>query len=169
MREGFCLVLPGPKGTANRGPLYTEHLYVEYWDHPGSMNSVSKTEIRWLVVTQSKRKFSIALHTVSKLKTDYFSCPLLRGECMGCGAMVPWEHTRLYRPGVHLCSSFPNSPWKQTLSIQKIPSRGTDFWVLFPSVDSLTPNNSLLSCLFTKILFLIMPLAFLVVFSRRGS
>lgn len=77
----------------------------------------------------------------------------------------------LHRPGVDQCSWLPNSPRKQNLSTQKIPSRGTDFWDLVPSVDFLTSKNSLLSCLFTdafmKILFLILPPTFSTLFSRR--
>ena len=64
------------------------------------------------------------------------------------GEMIAGERPVSHKLGVSLCSLLPNNPPKQALSTQKIPSRGTDFWVLFPSVDSLTSKKFLgLVCL----------------------
>lgn len=60
------------QGTTNQGLLHTAYLDTEYWDHPGSMNSVSKTEIRWPVVIKSEGKHFIPLHTISNSSRLFF-------------------------------------------------------------------------------------------------
>lgn len=108
-----------------------------------------------------KESFSFPPYSI-KFKRDYFSCPFLRGECMGCGEMIPHEHPILYRPEAFLGSTLPDSLWKQTFPHRKFFQGELIFELYFP-LDALA-SNSLLSCLFIdafiKKLFLIFPPVF---------
>ena len=138
MRESFSLLLPGPKGTTNQGPLDIECLYVEYWDHPGSMNSVSKTKV-------------IGLWLLS-IKESFFFPSILYQSSRQINFLVLFPHVNVWYMGRQFPVTSPQyiyifvCPWRQTLSIQKIPSRESELrGFFFSSVDSLASKNSLLS------------------------